>query len=477
MTTTSLETTDDSSNRFPFTAKLLAKIPLETEGPQKTYYDTNFKGLGLRVGAKTKTFILYKRVKGGKPVRITLGQYGIIGLEDAKKLALAQSVVLNDGINPLEEKKTLAAKFAATQVDTVQMVFDYYVTHQIKSHKKNVETLDADGKVINKSSTLKDIDLMLKYFGEKTFKSLKLVNGEWVQDKDVTLRNLLNIPFRELTPTEILERFKLLETACPARIPKKKPLEPIKRTHQLTFKYANSAFGYYIGVKSLIPTENYHNPFDILTSAKKWKKTSIRKNYIDFKDAEGYAWWKAVSTYNKAAGSVSDYFIFSLLQAGRSIDIAALTWDKVDFARKEIRYVDTKNEETYVFPLTKLALEILQRRKKFSNGTDYIFEYPNSKDKHVPPACKDHFNAIGNISGKHITHHDLRRTWATQARMLKIDGRTIDYCLKHKIGDVNEHYYQGQKKEIYDALQLVENTILELVKSKEPEMIETEMAA
>jgi integrase len=475
MTSTSQETTDDSSNRFPFTAKVLAKIPLETNGPQKTYYDTNFQGLGLRVGAKKKTFILYKRVKGGAPVRITLGQYGVIGLEDAKKLALAQSVVLNEGINPLVEKKVHAANLAAAQVDTVQMVFDYYITHQIKSHKKNIEALDADGKVIGKSSTLKDIDLMLKYFGEKTFTSLKQVNGEWVQDKNVTLRNLLTIPFRELTPKEILDRFKLLETACPARIPKNKPLEPIKRTHQLTFKYANSAFAYYIGVESLIPNENYHNPFDILTSAKKWKKTGIRKNYIDFKDLEGYKWWTAVKIYNKAAGSVSDYFIFSLLQAGRSIDIASLTWDKVDFARKEIRYVDTKNDETYVFPLTKHALEILHRRRKFSNGTDFIFEYPNSKDKHVPPACKDHFKAIGNISGKHITHHDLRRTWATQARALKIDGRTIDYCLKHKIGDVNEHYYQGQKQEIHDALQLVEDTILAHVKSKEPQ--EMEMAA
>lgn len=449
-TTTEAATQDEQSNRFPFSAKSLAKIPLVPSGPQKTYYDTNFKGLALRVGAKTKTFILYKRVKGGAPVRITLGQYGPITLEDAKKYAMAQSVVLNSGINPLVEQK----KHVAEKEETVRTVFDYYFNERINKKDDNKQ---------GKKGTIKGINIMYKYFDERTVTTLKFENGQWIKDKEVILPSILDRPFREITSKEIAQRFSVYEVACPSALPKNKPLEPMKRTHQLSFKYANSAFTYYIGVKGLDSNETFRNPFVVLTITKKWKKTNVRKGFIDFKEEIALSWWNEVQNYKKGNSVVRDYIMFSLLQAGRSIEVASLTWDCVDLQKQEVTYKKTKNGLDYTFPLTKMAYEILKRRKEINIGEKYVFEYAGSDTGHVPQDAKTHFTKISEASGLPITHHDLRRTWATQARRCGFDPRALDYCLKHKRSDVGEHYFMDARDEIAEGLQTVENKFLEYI--------------
>lgn len=67
------------------------------------------------------------------------------------------------------------------------------------------------------------------------------------------------------------------------------------------------------------------------------------------------------------------------------------------------------------------------------------------------------------MSGKLVSHHDLRRTWATAARKLKLDERNIDYCLKHKRSDVNEHYFVRNEAEILETMQTVEDFFLAVV--------------
>ncbi len=460
-TTAEAVTQDEQGNRFAFSAKSLAKIQLVPSGPQKTYYDTNFKGLALRVGAKTKTFILYKRVKGGAPVRITLGQYGPISLEDAKKYAMEQSVVLNAGVNPLAEQK----KIVAEKDETVRTVFDYYFNERINKKDDNKQ---------GKKGTIKGINIMYKYFDERTVMTLKFENGAWVKDKEVTLPSILDRPFREITSKEVAQRFSVFEVACPSAIPKNKPLEPLKRTHQLSFKYANSAFTYYLGVKGLDTNETFRNPFVVLTVTKRWKKTNVKKSFINFKEELALKWWNEVQLYKKGNFVFSDYIMFSLLQAGRSIEIAGLTWDCVNFSKQEITYKKTKNGLDYTFPLTTMAHKILKRRKEVNVGDKYIFEYEKSQTGHVPQDSKSEFTKITTASGLKITHHDLRRTWATQARRCGLDDRAIDYCLKHKRSDVGEHYFMDSRNEIIEGLQMVEDKFLEQISTLATSLNETE---
>ena len=113
-----------------------------------------------------------------------------------------------------------------------------------------------------------------------------------------------------------------------------------------------------------------------------------------------------------------------------------------------------------------------------NKDTVHVFDYADSKKGHVPQDCQHHFKNIGAKSGKVISHHDLRRTWATAARKLKIDERMIDYCLKHTINDVNAHYFVRNEPEILEALQMVEDFFLStLLKAEQVEEVEEEVEA
>lgn len=462
--------TDKPNTRIPFNKSNLDAIPLAESGKQITYYDTNKTNLALRVGATSKTFIVYTRPKQGNPVRISLGRYGEITIKHASDLATKELAKLADGINPVEQKKQqkqeqeLAKK---TAEQTFSWMMETYKDEHIINYKGGSE------------NTLDNIKTALDYFDGKTVMTLKKRDdGTWENDMQVHLSSWHDRPFRSITRQEILDRFDVFDRARPTR--NYKVLQPISRTHQMSFKFASSAFNFIIARDELDTKEDLRNPFDILSARKRWKKSNVRTRFVDFNRAEFGKWWKAVENYDYCNHLVSDYILFSLLQAGRSIDVAPLKWKDIDMELKRVHYVDTKNGQEYIFPMTKRVHEILKRRKETNKDVVYVFEYDDSKTGHVPQDCQYHFKVIGELSGKLISHHDLRRTWATASLKLKMNERMIDYCLKHTINDVNSHYFVRNEPEILLAMQMVEDFFIgkadEPVKETEQEQEQETMA-
>ena len=86
--------------------------------PAKGYalhWDDELKGFGLRVAsAGVKSFILQKRIHG-KDHRITLGRYGEITTEQARKDAMAKAGLIAGGGDPVADKRraVLATKTLA----------------------------------------------------------------------------------------------------------------------------------------------------------------------------------------------------------------------------------------------------------------------------------------------------------------------------------------------------------------------------
>lgn len=455
---------DKPNTRIPFNKSNLDAIPFAESGKQVTYYDTNKTNLALRVGATSKTFIVYTRPKQGNPVRITLGKYGDITIKHASDLAAKELAKLADGFNPVEEKKQQQQEQETAKKnseETFKWMMDTYKAEHIIGYKGGSE------------STLHNLETTMDYFDEKTVMTLKKnEDGTWSNDMEVHLTSWHNRPFRNITKQEVLDRFEVLEKARPAR--NFEVLQPVSRTHQMSFKFASSAFNFIIARNELDVKEDLRNPFDILSTRKKWKKTKVRSRFVDFNKAEFGKWWKAVEDYDFCKHLVSDYIMFSLLQVGRSIDAAPLKWKDVDLELKRVNYIDTKNGEEYIFPMTTKVYEIIKRRKELNKDTVHVFDYEDSKTGHVPQDCQHHFKVIGARSGKKISHHDLRRTWATAARKLKIDERMIDYCLKHTINDVNAHYFVRNEPEILAAMQSVEDFFISTVNKAQEEKQEVE---
>lgn len=469
MTNTNKATDKATERRFVFNKSNLDKIPFAEKGVQESYYDTRTPGFGLRVGATSKTYILYARVKNGAPVRLTLGKYGVMSLDEARDKAIQELNNLNQGINPIQkrqEKKAAEKLVEKKDTETVQWLLDKYKQERIiAKDKKNQK--GSEGTL----RSLKDTEL---YFGKRVVTTLKFneKTKQWVVDKEgVVLEDMLSRPYRSITAKEILERFKVFSKAKPARCGK--VLRPIGRTHQVAFRMLRSAYNHEIPIASFYnPEDAITNPLNILKTFKLWEETNARKNYLDWDKLEFVNWWNATTKYSYCDNLVSDYLFLSLLQNGRSIDIAPLEWTQVDFQKRVIYYDQTKNKEAYLFPITDMAMEILLRRKEIVGKGKYVFGYKGSKSGYVSQDCKHHFKVIGKTSGKLISHHDLRRTFASAARVLGIDSRVLEYCQKHTIGDVNEHYFMKEEPAIRAAFQAVENFFIEKVKEGQAKLDE-----
>lgn len=437
-------------NKTKLTIKEIESFPLCEDGKQVTIYDTTLPGFAIRIGKTAKTFIVYKRVAHGAPKRITIGKYGQVTLDEARKRASQKLAELTSGIDPLKEiraKKVEAQKSEDYTSQTIKWLLDEYTNEHLIKNKGG------------KKGSLEGVEQCHDYFAEKTITLLKKdenEEGKWLIDRQAKLSDWLERPFRSLTREDVLDRFNMFALMKPTRVSKAKGLIPITRTHQLCFKYLSSAYNFMITRLELDIKENFRNPIDVLSNHRKWKKTNKRTNMVEFRKEEFSLWWNALLAYRAHNEVASDYILFSLLQAGRSIDIAPLKWTQIDLELEEVNYDETKNSEDYKFPLTTLALEILKRRKEFAIN-EYVFGYSDSKLGYIPQDAKYHFKNIADASGKLISHHDLRRTWGTAATWLDVNERIYNFLLKHKMGDVNEHYLMKNYDKIKGALQKVED--------------------
>lgn len=103
--------------RITFGKDRLEKLPTPEAGKRKVYHDTKAQGLQLRVSATgSKTFSVYRRIKGGQPERITLGSFPAMTVEQARKSAAAINAEIEAGANPAKARRAFRGEptFAET---------------------------------------------------------------------------------------------------------------------------------------------------------------------------------------------------------------------------------------------------------------------------------------------------------------------------------------------------------------------------
>ena len=123
---------------FNFTKRFLEAIEIPDSGKRLYLYDTKVRGLELMVtGQGAKSFKVYRRIKD-KPVRVTLGKFPEMTIEQARKEAQRTINTMNTGINPNEEKRKLRAELK------LEELFSLFMEKYSKHHKKTWKTDEKD---------------------------------------------------------------------------------------------------------------------------------------------------------------------------------------------------------------------------------------------------------------------------------------------------------------------------------------------
>lgn len=409
--------------KIEITKRNIDKIPFTTGG-QVDYWDTKTKGLGLRVGQGVKTFIVKADVKddtkpkGYRTVKKTLGRYGDITPEEARRM-------IEGGDTEQNGKK----------------VFTPGAKQQIKS-----------GSVVDVGTTVTLADMLRYYFTEK-----KRSDGK---------------PFKQITVdgyTRIIERhFATWLHLHLGEIAKITPEIVIQRFNQI--KTDGGEYGARNAFVMLTAVLNYAiirhpgvitvNPLAVLRLGHHMKKIEARTDKLEGHDFKTFA--EGIKGFNAIT---QDCYLFCLYQGLRSEEAASLRWDHVNFDNATLTIPDTKNRHPLHVPLSRQSLAILNRRQEM-NPEGYAFVFPSlpraqclNKTGHVRMVSA----SLKEKTGLDLTVHGLRRTFITTARRLKI-YEDAELLTNHVDATVTGKHYDGTTVEdLRDPLQKIANEIERLM--------------
>ncbi len=121
------------NDSFNFTKGELSSLPIPPSGKRFSFKDTRVRGLIVRVTPTgQKTFQLYQKHQG-RPVRVTLGTFPEMTVEQARREATKAKGALAGGANPNVEKNRLRQEISLGQL------FQQYMERYSKLEKKSWE--------------------------------------------------------------------------------------------------------------------------------------------------------------------------------------------------------------------------------------------------------------------------------------------------------------------------------------------------
>ena len=282
------------------------------------HWDDTLRGFGLRITASgIRSFIVQKRING-KEYRITLGRYGALTPEQARRQAQKFLGQVAQGLNPVTAK----IKANAKSVTLEEALNAYFELRQLKPR------------------TIRDIHQAFKGF------------EDWEKK-----------PLTSITREMISKRHRELGEHSPARA-------------NLAMRYLRAIFNFSIANYTDKEGQPFiaDNPVKHISQTRSWYRVDRRETVINSHQLA--PWFNAVLSLSTEIAR--DYFLVIILTGLRRTEAMELKWSDVDLVRRTLTARDTKNHRDHILPLSSHLLDILQARKAEAVG-EYVFEYKKGR--------------------------------------------------------------------------------------------------
>lgn len=383
---------------------------LQPEGKRKTYRHDSLKGYIIEVSpAGTKTFRIYKRIKGeNSPIKVTLGTFPDLTIENAEKKALEALSLMAQGINP-NEQRAQDKKLKTTFIEA----YEAYKAVKDLSDK----SLTGYNQCIN---------AYVKDWHDKS-----LID---ITDEDIKARH-----------QSLSERSEAQADYC---------MRIIRAMYNFAMYEYKSADGV------LLIGEN---PVDILRQQRLWNNVSRKQTRLT--KSEINKLYKALSTIRSDETTdsfmlaVCDFVEFALFTGLRKMELLKLEWSRVNMNDKFFYISKTKNGDPLELPAGPHLENILNKRAKATNN-NFVFQADNEHGYvREPRKCID---KICELAGVEFNLHDLRRTFTSIAELNKVGAYVLKRLLNHKTArnDVTGGYTIFTAEELRVPSEEVQNAIL-----------------
>lgn len=127
-----------------------------------------------------------------------------------------------------------------------------------------------------------------------------------------------------------------------------------------------------------------------------------------------------------------DYLWLCLLTGARRRNVAAMAWRDISFENATWTIPETKNGDSQAVPLTALAVDILDRRRRITDGSLFVFASTRSQSGHLtsPERAWEVVKCDSGLTD--IRMHDLRRTLASHMCMSGSNLFVVAKMLGHR---------------------------------------------
>ena len=386
------------------------------------YWDTDIPGLGLVVGARTKTFILQLDIKdattkkGYKTIKKTLGRYGAdMTLEQAKD-------IVRGYVDKGTGEAVLGERIKVKRGNTVSAGDGITLSELITSYFR--DTTRRDGKPRRESSAITYKSNIERHYAGWVTMTLKEVNA--------------------LTPDIVLDKFQQVSVSGPMAA---------RNSSLMLSAVLNYGLAKYPGTLKL-------NPLAILTS----RHVSVVRKIKARHDCLTYDADKKRNDFKTFFDAIQvmievrrDLLLFILYTGMRKTEAQTLEWQHINIEHKELHIKDTKNRQDLDIPLSRQAMAIIERRKmRTPEHTSFVFP---ATVKSKTGYASAHSTEIKQITGLDMTVHGLRRTFITVGRKLKRYEDT-DRLTNHSDGSVSgKHYDETGLEDLRETADMIGNEI------------------
>jgi integrase len=383
------------------------------------------------------------RVKGGKPVSITLGKANYITAAEARKLAKPVLAKLSQGINPNQEQ-VKAKKVAEARGFTLGQAIEEYSE---LAHWKPKTRKDA-------------LSTLHRRFGDWYRKPLASISREDVLKRFTAIKKEVAQKKEDIANRRRKQGLSVYVT----------PNEVGLGEAQRAFRYLSAVFNSFASDdaagEKLMPQGN---PVLVLKDKKLRRALQPKERYLDNKVRQGLLERLTQSLHYQYAGSINQEdadLAWLLIHTGLRIDEARLLkWSEVSLTDRFFTVLDTKNHQKHTLPMTNSIYSMLSRKFEYrarqakSMQSPYIF--PSPLDPKKPTSASRTFDRLSSEIGFEFTAHDLRRTVATVAADLGYDLDAIGAVLNHKKKGVTAGYIQKTWKRHLGILEDIQNGLFE----------------
>jgi len=373
---------------------------------QVIYYDARMPGFGVRLTKTKRTYIVEKRLPGGKMRRVTIGDAAVLVPEQARRMAQQELGRMAAGIDPVQERLEKAIEGL-----TLEAAFDEY----LKVRGNNLKT----------ATLQKYRQLLDRQLGDWKQKPIRSITEDMVLAKHRSM----------ISSKTVVEHGRLIERRRGDALA------------NLTLRLLNAVLNYSRrkhkdskGQPILLS-----NPVDAMSRDRAWSKIPKRDNYIPKEKLK--AFYEALKDEHEY---MRDCMLVALLTGLRKEEVCGLGWHEIDFESGTISIPGerTKNSVTHSIPVSSFVLELLKRRRRQQlerHATGYLIEFvfPSPSAQHrfywqTPGPLLQRVAKTAQI--ENLTMHSLRRTFATHAHAL-IPYLHCKRLLNHTTTDVTAAHY------------------------------------